>query len=111
VAPGFGPRGQPWRSGGQCFHCKLERQYEIILGLTVLGRLANGALVNLLEQIGETAGNVWRALEAKGPQSLAALKKQVKAPGDLVLMAVGWLAREEKLALEQKGRIQLLRIK
>ena len=50
--------------------------------------------MNLLDQIGETAGSVWRVLELKGPQSLAALKKQVKAPGDLVLMAVGWLARE-----------------
>ena len=67
--------------------------------------------MSLLEQIGETAGSVWRALEAKGPQSLSALKKHVKAPGDLVLMAVGWLAREEKLALDQKGRNQLLRLK
>ena len=67
--------------------------------------------MNLLEQIGETAGIVWRVLETKGPQSLAALKKQVKAPGEVVLMAVGWLAREEKLAQEQKGRVQLLRLK
>ena len=67
--------------------------------------------MNLFEQIGEAAGSVWRVLEAKGPQSLAALMKQVKAPGDVVLMAVGWLAREEKLALEQKGRVQLLRLK
>jgi winged helix-turn-helix protein DUF2582 len=67
--------------------------------------------MNLLEEIGETAGSVWRALESKGPQSLGALKKQVKAPGDVVLMAVGWLAREEKLALELKGRIHLLRLK
>jgi Winged helix-turn-helix domain (DUF2582) len=67
--------------------------------------------VNLLEEIGEIAGSVWHVLESKGPQSLAALKKNVKAPGDLVLMAVGWLAREEKLALDQKGRTQLLRLK
>ena len=67
--------------------------------------------MDVFEQIGETAGLVWRALESKGPQSLAALKKQVKAPGDLVLMAVGWLAREEKLALEQKGRVQLLKLR
>ena len=67
--------------------------------------------MNLLEEIGETAGSVWRALESKGPQSPAALKKNVKASGDLVLMAVGWLAREEKLALEQKGRTLLLRLK
>jgi hypothetical protein len=67
--------------------------------------------MDLLEQIGETAGRVWTALESKGPHSLAALKKQIKAPGDLVLMAVGWLAREGKIALEQKGRIQHLRLK
>ncbi len=67
--------------------------------------------MNLLEQIGEAAGSVWRVLESKGPQSVGALKKQVKAPADLVLMAVGWLAREEKLALEQKDRVQLLRLK
>jgi hypothetical protein len=67
--------------------------------------------VDIFEQIGDTAGIVWRALETKGPQSLSALKKNVKAPGDLVLMAVGWLAREEKLELELKGRTQLLRLK
>lgn len=67
--------------------------------------------MDFFDHIGETAGNVWRVLETKGPQSLGALKKQVKAPADLVLMAVGWLAREGKLALEQKGRIQLLRLK
>jgi hypothetical protein len=67
--------------------------------------------VNFLELVGETAGHVWRVLETKGPLSLSALKKQVKAPADLVLMAVGWLAREEKLALDEKGRTQLLRLK
>jgi hypothetical protein len=54
---------------------------------------------------------VWNALNSKGPQSLAALKKNVKAPGDSVLMAVGWLAREDKLTLQQKGRVQLLCLK
>lgn len=67
--------------------------------------------MNVLEHVGETAGLVWHALETKGPQTLSALKKNVKAPGDLVLMAVGWLAREEKLAIEQKGRTQVLRLK
>ena len=67
--------------------------------------------VNFLEQVGQTAGLVWQALNRQGPQSLSALKKNVKAPADVVLMAVGWLAREEKLVLEQKGRTQLLRLK
>ena len=56
--------------------------------------------MSFLDLIGETAGSIWQGLETKGPLSLSALKKQVKAPPDLVLMAVGWLAREEKLALD-----------
>ena len=67
--------------------------------------------MDILETIGETAGLVWSTLSAKGPLSLAALKKQVKAPGDSVLMAIGWLAREDKLALQQKGRVQVLCLK
>jgi len=67
--------------------------------------------MDFLERIGETSGLVWNALSAKGPMSLAALKKQVKAPGDAVLMAIGWLAREDKIALHQKGRVQLLCLK
>jgi Winged helix-turn-helix domain (DUF2582) len=65
----------------------------------------------LLKQVGETAGRVWSVLQEKGPLSLNALKKQVKAPGDVVLMSIGWLAREEKLVLEQKGRVQMFRLK
>lgn len=92
------------------FHCIPAPQCGIILRRPLPGRRRNEH-VDMLAQIGEAAGSVWRALESKGPQSLSALKKNVKAPGDLVLMAIGWLAREEKLALEQKGRTQLLRLK
>ena len=65
----------------------------------------------LLKQVGETAGRVWSVLQEKGPLSLNALKKQVKAPGDVVLMSIGWLAREDKLVLEQKGRVQMIGLK
>ena len=92
------------------FRCNPAPQCGIILRRPIVGWRWNEH-VDMLEQIGDAAGSVWRALEAKGPQSLGALKKNVKAPGDLVLMAVGWLAREQKLALEQKGRTQLLRLK
>jgi len=67
--------------------------------------------MDFLEQIGETAGLVWNTLTAKGPLTLSALKKHVKAPGDSVLMAIGWLAREDKLALQQKGGVQILCLK
>ena len=65
----------------------------------------------LLKQVGETAGRVWSVLHEKGPQSLNSLKRSVKAPADILLMSIGWLAREDKLAIEQKGRVQLLRLK
>jgi len=51
-------------------------------------------------QIGETAGNVWRALESHGPQTLAALMEQVDAPQSLFFMAIGWLSREDKVRFE-----------
>ena len=55
-------------------------------------------------KIGQTAGEIWRVLTEEGELSLSALKKKGKAPTDLILIAVGWLAREEKLQFEPKGR-------
>jgi len=54
--------------------------------------------------IGETAGEVWHQLADSNGQSLAALKKSVDAPGELVLAALGWLAREGKLSFSTSGR-------
>ena len=56
------------------------------------------------EEIGHVAGDVWRVLSDSGGQTLAALKKSVGAPDELVLAALGWLAREDKLAFETNGR-------
>ena len=56
------------------------------------------------EEIGRTAGDVWAVLTKKDGQTLAALKKSVDAPADLVVAAVGWLAREEKLDIATSGR-------
>jgi Winged helix-turn-helix domain (DUF2582) len=56
------------------------------------------------EMIGQTAGDVWRVLADRGGQTLAGLKKSIDASDDQVLLAVGWLAREEKLAFETNGR-------
>ena len=55
-------------------------------------------------QIGETAGAIWGALADDGEKSLAAIKKAVDAPADLVLAAIGWLAREGKIEFATSGR-------
>lgn len=57
-----------------------------------------------IEEVGHTAGLVWQMLHERGGLTPAELKKAVDAPGDLVLMAVGWLAREGKLDFESSGR-------
>lgn len=56
------------------------------------------------EQIGDTAGLVWHCLNEQGPHSLAQLAKQIDAPRDVIMQAVGWLAREDKIAIEEDAR-------
>ena len=56
------------------------------------------------EHIGHVAGELWRLLDKEGGQSIAAIKKATGAPNDLVLAAIGWLAREDKLKFSSSGR-------
>lgn len=63
------------------------------------------------QQIGETAGRVWQALEQQGELRLSVLKKQVQAPDSLLYMALGWLAREDKLELTPDGRSLRVRLR
>ena len=67
--------------------------------------------ITCLEQIGRTAGVVWHILDEQGPQSLSKLAKTVEAPRDTVMQAIGWLAREEKLCIDEtkRGRTVSLR--
>jgi hypothetical protein len=43
-------------------------------------------------------------LDKDGGQSLAALKKATGASNELVLAAIGWLAREDKLEFTASGK-------
>lgn len=58
----------------------------------------------MIYEIGETAGQVWKFLDQKGEANLNQLKKGIKADPNLILQALGWLAREDKLHVEKKGR-------
>jgi hypothetical protein len=58
----------------------------------------------IIHSIGNTAGKVWKFLNEKGEANLSQLKKGVKGDPNLVLQAIGWLAREDKLVIEKKGR-------
>ncbi|MBI3838275.1 MAG: winged helix-turn-helix domain-containing protein [Planctomycetia bacterium] len=54
-----------------------------------------------LEQIGDTAGVIWHHLNDHGPRTLSQLAKEVDAQRDVIMQAVGWLAREGKVSIEE----------
>lgn len=64
-----------------------------------------------IELIGDAAGIVWRALDQSGAVSMTKLLKDIEAPRDLVLQAIGWLAREGKIEIvdSSKGKTIALR--
>ncbi|HEV3004128.1 MAG TPA: winged helix-turn-helix domain-containing protein [Pirellulales bacterium] len=64
-----------------------------------------------VEQIGEAAGAVWRLLAEKGPLTAAKIVKELDAPRDLVMQAIGWLAREDKLTIDAESRSKLISLR
>lgn len=66
--------------------------------------------IDLKDRVGHTAGKIWGHLAEDGPQTIAQLKKKLNGEGDLVNLAIGWLAREDKVDIfsEKKSfRIKL----
>ncbi len=55
----------------------------------------------LTQKIGENAGAIWNALQG-GALTIDALKKATKLKVADLNLALGWLAREGKLAFEVK---------
>jgi len=55
--------------------------------------------MNIKEQIGLTAGDVWHLLNQSGPQTLAQLKKGLNGGAEFLPFAIGWLAREDKVEI------------
>ena len=57
-----------------------------------------------VQQIGAVAGMVWQSLYEEQPVSVAKLARTVEAPRDIVMQAVGWLAREGKVCILETSR-------
>ena len=64
-----------------------------------------------IAEIGETAGVVWKTLSATGPMSIAKLVKAAGQPRDTVMQALGWLAREDKITIEEDGRARVVSLR
>lgn len=66
--------------------------------------MATSAPTSTVAHIGVTAGVAWRVLDQAGPMSMAKLVQAVGEPRDAVMLALGWLAREDKICIETEGR-------
>ena len=52
----------------------------------------------MVQKVGETAGKVWTALSENGKMTTKELKKVTKAKTEKdILLALGWLLREDKI--------------
>lgn len=61
----------------------------------------------MIMEIGIVAGEIWHYLDAKGKASLSDIVSAINRPNDLVLMSLGWLAREGHVLLEGDGDYQV----
>jgi len=73
--------------------------------------MATAPPLSQVAHIGETAGVVWKILKENGPLSMAKLVKAVGGPRDVVMQALGWLARENKIWIEEDGRSRVVSLR
>jgi hypothetical protein len=66
---------------------------------------------NGIAQIGEVAGIVWQLLSERGPMTATKIIREVDAPRDVTLLALGWLAREDKLHIEDNARSRVFSLR
>ncbi len=63
-----------------------------------------------ISMIGTAAGNVWTYLNEHGSASASKLIEALELDRNEVQRAIGWLAREGKLAVERKGKNEFFRL-
>ncbi|HAO24072.1 MULTISPECIES: winged helix-turn-helix domain-containing protein [unclassified Methylophaga] len=61
--------------------------------------------------IGDAAGEIWKYLKKNGATSTSKLAAECALDSKSFQRAVGWLCREDKLSLTQKGRSEIIDLK
>ena len=64
-----------------------------------------------VSEIGAAAGEIWHYLEKNGPSSVTKVTTDTGIGKNDIQRAIGWLAKEDKLAIELKGRVETLSLK
>jgi uncharacterized protein YejL (UPF0352 family) len=55
----------------------------------------------MITEIGIVAGEIWHYLDEHGEVNFSEMANNLERPRDLILMSLGWLAREGHVILEQ----------
>jgi hypothetical protein len=79
--------------------------------MAMLASPPGSSSISCITQIGEAAGAIWQVLHAKGPLTIAKLVKDIEAPRDVVMQGLGWLAREDKVTIEEEARTRVVSLK
>ena len=58
----------------------------------------------MIIEIGIVAGEIWNYLDKNGEVLFSKLQTGIKQPRDLVLMSIGWLAREGHVIVREEGK-------
>ncbi len=54
----------------------------------------------MITEIGIVAGEIWHYLDEHGPSQLYKMTSKINKPKNIILMSLGWLAREGHVILE-----------
>lgn len=57
----------------------------------------------LMDQIGTSAGEIYNYLSSNGTTTFSKIKKDLDLKGNFADLGLGWLAREDKVAISKKG--------
>ena len=62
-------------------------------------------------EIGDVAGAIWQALSGNGGTTLPELKKKIECKPPVFDWAIGWLARENKIAIPRERLSFIVQLK
>lgn len=62
---------------------------------------------DLTTKFGQNAGEIWKLLNEKGPLTKKEIQESTKQNDDDFFIGVGWLAREDKISLDENNQYKL----
>jgi hypothetical protein len=97
---------------------KVAEEMEVIMARTSTknqnttsnNQNSNGGL-QLHDQIGHSAGQIYNYLSNNGEAAFSKIKKELDLSSNFADLGLGWLAREDKVEISKKGASVNVRLK